>query len=185
MAGAMTSKANQHCRGGAKGAFTARSHASPLQLIETSNSARSGKSREEMFEPQPAFAMRCSQGYVSLDADIIYPFGAGEQPPELGVVRDDRSSSRARPTLSQEASSRGSTSRVGTSPASPARKPRWAASGLSSFRRSRSGSSGPQSCSIQTGCIARASVVAVLRFTTISNLVGNCTGRSPGFSTRP
>jgi hypothetical protein len=26
--------------------------------------------------------------------------------------------------------------------------------------------------------------IAVLRFTTISNLVGNCTGRSPGFSPR-
>ena len=28
------------------------------------------------------------------------------------------------------------------------------------------------------------SAVAVLRFTTISNLVGSCTGRSPGFSPR-
>src|SRR5262249_29442861 len=28
----------------------------------------------------------------------------------------------------------------------------------------------------------RPSALAVLRFTTISNLVGNCTGRSPGFS---
>jgi hypothetical protein len=34
------------------------------------------------------------------------------------------------------------------------------------------------------GGIARPSAVAVLRFTTISNLVGNCTGRSPGFSPR-
>src|SRR5262249_44086008 len=31
---------------------------------------------------------------------------------------------------------------------------------------------------------ASPSAVAVLRFTTISNLVGNCTGRSPGFSPR-
>ena len=30
----------------------------------------------------------------------------------------------------------------------------------------------------------RPSALAVLRFTTISNLVGNCTGRSPGFSPR-
>src|SRR5262249_46145568 len=34
------------------------------------------------------------------------------------------------------------------------------------------------------GGMARPSAVAVLRFTTISNLVGNCTGRSPGFSPR-
>jgi hypothetical protein len=29
--------------------------------------------------------------------------------------------------------------------------------------------------------MARPSAVAVLRFRTISNFVGNCTGRSPGF----
>jgi len=34
------------------------------------------------------------------------------------------------------------------------------------------------------GGMARPSAVAVLRFTTISNLVGNCTGRSPAFSLR-
>jgi hypothetical protein len=34
------------------------------------------------------------------------------------------------------------------------------------------------------GGMARPSAVAVLRFTTISNFVGNCTGRSPGFSPR-
>jgi hypothetical protein len=34
------------------------------------------------------------------------------------------------------------------------------------------------------GGIARPSAVAVLRFTTISNLVGNCTGRSPGIAPR-
>jgi hypothetical protein len=34
------------------------------------------------------------------------------------------------------------------------------------------------------GGTARPSVLAVLRFTAISNLVGNCTGRSPGFSPR-
>jgi hypothetical protein len=38
--------------------------------------------------------------------------------------------------------------------------------------------------SIIDGGTARPSAVAVLRFTTISNLVGNCTGRSPGFSPR-
>src|SRR5262249_23480281 len=38
--------------------------------------------------------------------------------------------------------------------------------------------------SIIDGGMARPSAVAVLRFTTISNLVGNCTGRSPGFSPR-
>jgi hypothetical protein len=31
---------------------------------------------------------------------------------------------------------------------------------------------------------SRPSALAVLRFTTISNLVGNCTGRSPGFAPR-
>src|SRR5262249_36945278 len=34
------------------------------------------------------------------------------------------------------------------------------------------------------GGMARPSAVAVLRFTGISNLVGNCTGRSPGFAPR-
>src|SRR5262249_46000533 len=34
------------------------------------------------------------------------------------------------------------------------------------------------------GGTARPSAFAVLRFTTISNFVGNCTGRSPGFSPR-
>src|SRR5262249_28112799 len=38
--------------------------------------------------------------------------------------------------------------------------------------------------SIIDGGMARPSAVAVLRFTTISNFVGNCTGRSPGFSPR-
>jgi hypothetical protein len=38
--------------------------------------------------------------------------------------------------------------------------------------------------SIIDGGIARPSAVAVLRFTTISNFVGSCTGRSPGFSPR-
>ena len=43
-----------------------------------------------------------------------------------------------------------STSRAGTSPASPTSNPRWEASGLSCSRRSRPGSSGLQSCSIPT-----------------------------------
>src|SRR5262249_39604179 len=34
------------------------------------------------------------------------------------------------------------------------------------------------------GGIARRRAVAVVRFTTISNCVGSCTGRSPGFSPR-
>jgi hypothetical protein len=34
------------------------------------------------------------------------------------------------------------------------------------------------------GGTARPRALAVLRFTTISNLVGNCTGRSPGFAPR-
>src|SRR5262249_5195736 len=34
------------------------------------------------------------------------------------------------------------------------------------------------------GGMARPSALAVLRFTTISNLVGNCTGSSPGFAPR-
>src|SRR6516225_3140193 len=34
------------------------------------------------------------------------------------------------------------------------------------------------------GGMARPSALAVLRFTAISNLVGNCTGRSPGFAPR-
>jgi putative ABC transport system substrate-binding protein len=48
---------------------------------------------------------------------------------------------------SSAASSRGSTNRAGTLPASPSSKPRWGANGLSCSRRSRRGSSGPQSCS--------------------------------------
>jgi ABC transporter substrate binding protein len=47
-------------------------------------------------------------------------------------------------------SPRGSTTRVGTSPASPFGKPRWEASGLNCSRRSRPGSNGPQSYSIPT-----------------------------------
>ena len=42
------------------------------------------------------------------------------------------------------------TNRVGTSPASPTLKRPWEASGLSCSRRSRPGSSGPQSCSVPT-----------------------------------
>jgi hypothetical protein len=38
--------------------------------------------------------------------------------------------------------------------------------------------------SIIDGGMARPRAVAVLRFTTISNFVGNCTGRFPGFSPR-
>ena len=38
--------------------------------------------------------------------------------------------------------------------------------------------------SIIDGGMASPSALAVLRFTTISNLVGNCTGRSPGFAPR-
>jgi hypothetical protein len=46
--------------------------------------------------------------------------------------------------------SRGSTDRVGTSPALPTTKPRWEASGLSCSPRSLPDSSGPHSCSIPT-----------------------------------
>ena len=52
-------------------------------------------------------------------------------------------------------------------------------------------SSGARSYSITSsarsridGGIASPSALAVFRFRTISNLVGNCTGRSPGFSPR-
>jgi ABC-type uncharacterized transport system substrate-binding protein len=48
------------------------------------------------------------------------------------------------------ASSRGLTAQVGTSPALPLTKPLWEASGLNCSRRSRPGSSEPQSCSILT-----------------------------------
>jgi hypothetical protein len=57
-------------------------------------------------------------------------------------------SRRANP--SPPASSRGSTSRAGISPASPSTNPRCQASGLNCSRRSRPRSSGPPSCSILT-----------------------------------
>ena len=50
--------------------------------------------------------------------------------------------SSARPSPSPAASSRGSTARAGTSPASLPKKPRWEASGLSCSRRSHPDSSG-------------------------------------------
>ena len=84
-----------------------------------------------------------AQELVSLQPDIIFTSGTV---PTLALQRETRTipiSLRAWPTLSRAASSRGSTSRVGTSPASPTRKPRLEASGLSYFRRSRPGSSGP------------------------------------------
>ena len=74
-----------------------------------------------------------------------------------------RSSLRAGPTPSPAASSRGSTAPVRTSPASPLRKPRWEASGLSCSRRLRLGSSGPQSCSIPTRSPHRLIICPQLR----------------------
>jgi hypothetical protein len=71
---------------------------------------------------------------VGLQPDIIL---AGRRPlPSSERRRRSQSSLRPLATPSPAASSRGSTARVGTSPASAAPKPRWEGSGLSCSRRS-------------------------------------------------
>ena len=87
---------------------------------------------------------------VGLQPDILL---IGETPATVAVQRETRTipivfGNVAEPIASGIA--RGSTAQEGTSPASPASRPRWEASGLSCSRRSRLGSSKPQSCSIAT-----------------------------------
>ena len=89
-----------------------------------------------------------AQELVSLQPDIIL---ANATPATAALQRETRTipivfGNVADP--SPAPSSRGSTARVGTSPASPSTRPRWEASGLSCSRRSRPGSSALQSCSI-------------------------------------
>ena len=91
-----------------------------------------------------------AQELVGLQPDIIFASSATATVALKRGRGRSRSSLRAWPIPSPAASSHGSTARVGTSPASPPSKPRWEESGLSCSRRSRPGSSGPQSCSILT-----------------------------------
>ena len=92
-----------------------------------------------------------AQELVGLQPDII---ATSTIAPTVAVQRERRGRSRSSfwpgPTPSPAASSRGSTRRAGTLPASLSTKRRWEASGLSCSRRSHPGSSGPPSCSIQT-----------------------------------
>jgi putative ABC transport system substrate-binding protein len=91
-----------------------------------------------------------AQELVRSQPDVIV---TSSTPTTIALQRERRRSRlflRALTIPSPAASSRGSTSRAGTSPVSPSTKPRWEASGLSCSRRSRRGSSGPQSCSILT-----------------------------------
>ena len=78
-----------------------------------------------------------AQELIGLQPDIILT-GTPRRPlPSNGRRGRSRSSLRAWAIPSPAASSRGSTARVGTSPASPAWNPRWQASGLNCSRRSR------------------------------------------------
>jgi hypothetical protein len=81
-----------------------------------------------------------AQELVGLQPDIILT----KRRPPRSSGRRGRSRSSLRPSAipSPPALSLGSTSRVGTSPASPFPNPRWQASGLSFSRKSRPGSSG-------------------------------------------
>jgi putative ABC transport system substrate-binding protein len=91
-----------------------------------------------------------AQELVSLPPDIIVTVAT---PATVAVQRQTRTIPIVFANVGDPvaaASSRGSTARVGTSPASPTLKPRWGASGLSCSRRSRPGSSGSHSCSIPT-----------------------------------
>jgi hypothetical protein len=80
-----------------------------------------------------------AQELVGLQPDIIVTVGT----PATAAVQQERGRSRSSlrgwATPSPAASSRGSTARVGTSPASPSSKPPWEASGLSCSWRSRPG----------------------------------------------
>ena len=91
-----------------------------------------------------------AQELVGLQPDIIVTEGG---PATVAVQRETRTIPIVFWGVSEPVASgivAGSTSRVGTSPASPPSNPRWEASGLSCSRRSRLGSSGPHSCSILT-----------------------------------
>ena len=91
-----------------------------------------------------------AQELVGLQPDIIVTIAT---PPTVAVQRETRTIPIVFVSVSDPVASgivARSTARVGTSPASPATKRRWEASGLSCSRRSRPGSSGPRSCSIPT-----------------------------------
>jgi putative ABC transport system substrate-binding protein len=78
-----------------------------------------------------------AQELVGLQTDIIVTNGT---PATAALQRETRTIPIVfanGPTPSPAASSRGSTSRAGTSPASPPTRPRWEASGLSCSLRSR------------------------------------------------
>ena len=77
-----------------------------------------------------------AQELVGLQPDIILAGGTLAILPSSGRRGRSRSSLRARVIPSPAASSRRSTGRVGTPPASPGTKPRWEASGLSCSWRS-------------------------------------------------
>ena len=87
-----------------------------------------------------------AQELVGLQPDIIVT--SSRPLPSSGRRGRSRSSLRTQPSPSPAASSRDSTNRAGTSPASPSSKPRWEASGLSCSRRSRPAATGPQPCLI-------------------------------------
>ena len=91
-----------------------------------------------------------AQELVGLQPDIIMTSTTSATLALQRETRTIRSSLRTWPTPLPAASSRGSTSRAGTSPASPPWKPRWEASGLNCYLRSRPGSRVPPSCLILT-----------------------------------
>ena len=94
-----------------------------------------------------------AQELVSLQPDIIL---ANSAPVTVALQRETRTIPIVFANLSDPVGSgfvQGLDRRVGISPASPTSKPRWEASGLNCSRRSRPGSSGPQSCSIPPGGI--------------------------------
>ena len=96
-----------------------------------------------------------AQELVGLRPDIIVP---NSTPATVAVQRETRTIPIVFVSVSDPVASgivARSTARVGTSPASPATKRRWEASGLSCSRRSRRGSSGSQSCSIPTPRLSR------------------------------
>ena len=80
---------------------------------------------------------------VGLQPDIILTNGT----PATAALRRE---TRTIPIVFLAGSDPVATGIAGTSPALPATKPRWEASGLNCSRRSRQGSSGPRSCSILT-----------------------------------
>jgi putative tryptophan/tyrosine transport system substrate-binding protein len=81
---------------------------------------------------------------VGFQPDIILTGSTATTAAAQGETRTIPIVSSGMSIPSPAASSHGSIARLGTSPASPSRKPRWVASGLSCSRRSLPGSSGPR-----------------------------------------